>query len=507
MKKRLVSAILSAVLLTTLVSCSNNQLPENNNAEQGGEDTSQSADTSSEGEKSDESEAYDSSYDASYDELYSDLPTGNYDGWEFVMLNNISNFAYTMMTAEDLTGDNINDAIYNRNIKVSEALNILITEDRKAYGDVTSTMKKELTANTDTYPCFWNESKFVAPFAGEGSLYNVNEISTLNLSKPWWNSSAMEDVTIADRLYYLVGDLHLMFKEAYWVTGFNKNILNDYSLDDPYQLVKEGTWTLETLVKLMDAVDEDLNGNGVMDAEDRFGGVCYDASIKPLLFATGEKLMVKNEEGIPTIETPSDRFYTVFTDIINGIYSTNLSYTCLNGRTQGMEKYSWWGNLFKDGKSLFIFEALGSYKQLRDMDAEFGIVPYPKYDETQDKYISLIAEYAAFCGIPKTNLDTEKTGVILENLCAESFGGLSQAYAEETLNFKYIRDKESIEMLNIIFENGVFNLADVFAITSLSSTLNQCAINGSADIASKYASVQKVSNKLLEKMVKGMLGE
>lgn len=32
--------------------------------------------------------------------LYSDVPTGDFEQYEFRMLNNISNFAYTEMTAE-----------------------------------------------------------------------------------------------------------------------------------------------------------------------------------------------------------------------------------------------------------------------------------------------------------------------------------------------------------------------------------------------------------------------
>ncbi len=104
-----------------------------------------------------------------------------------------------------------------------------------------------------------------------------------------------------------------------------------------------------------------------------------------------------------------------------------------------------------------------------------------------------------------TNGDTERTGVILENLCAESYGGVREAYNKATLNFKYIRDEDSAEMLNLVFDTGVFNLADALGITTIGDLLKSNASNGNPDIASSYAKVLKPSTKLLDKSIAGMI--
>lgn len=325
------SLLLAALLLVPLVSCSNNV---SDSSETKGETDTETAASAS----SDESVETEAETDP-LAELYADLPTGNYDGYDFVMLNNESNFAYTFMTAEEITGDGLNDAVYNRNIKVADKLGINISENLVGYNDVTTTMNTEIASNTDTYACFWNESKFVAPFAMKGSLVNVNGIDALNLEKPWWNSGAMNDVEVKDNLYFLVGDLHLMFKESYWIIGFNKSIMDQNNLGDTYELVREGKWTFDTMVEYMATAARDLNGNGKVDASDQFGAVSYSGCVKPLLFASGETLMEKNAEGVPEIKTPGDRFYTVYADIVNSFYGDN-NYFCDSYNTPGVSSYS-----------------------------------------------------------------------------------------------------------------------------------------------------------------------
>lgn len=79
------------------------------------------------------------------------LPTGDYGGYDFMMLNNESNFAYTQMSAEELTGEGINDAIFNRNNAVAERLNVKLVENKVPYAEVTSTMNTSIAAGDSTY--------------------------------------------------------------------------------------------------------------------------------------------------------------------------------------------------------------------------------------------------------------------------------------------------------------------------------------------------------------------
>ena len=440
--------------------------------------------------------------------LYGDLPTGDFGGYEFRMLNNTSNFAYTAMSAEELTGEPINDAIYMRNKNVEDTLKITITENLVDWSVVNSTMNNSILANEDAYDVFWNESHFVAPFAIKQQLASIGDVTGLNLTKPWWNAQAMDSFTVADRLFFLVGDLHLMFNESFWMVGFNKNILDSYQLKDPYQLVRDGAWTLDAMFEDMSAVATDLDGDGKIDGSDQFGVTCYNGALFPLLLASGETIFQKDADDIPSYVIPGDRFFSVFEKIATYFFAPAVNdIVCMDGRTPNISQYpDTWHGVFSSGHALFYLEPIGSLKKLREMEAEFGIVPYPKYDEKQENYVSYVAHYAAVLGVPITNSDLARTGVILENLSAESHKELKDTYMKTTLNFKYIRDVESAEMLNIIFSTGTFELSRVFGLNAINDALSNSANNGGENLASLLSKSEKSANKSLEKTLAGLLG-
>jgi len=442
--------------------------------------------------------------------LYEDLPTGDYGGMTFSFLNNISNFAYTIMSAEELTGEGINDAVFNRNQKVEDMLGIKLDEHLESYGDVTNQMNAAIAAADDTFSCFWNEAGFVAPFATGGKLLNVNEIASLNLAKPWWEGKAMSEIQILDKLFFLVGDIHLMFKESFWMNGYNRSIIDRNQLENPYDVVKEGKWTLDVLKSDMEAAAQDLDGNGTMDGSDLFGVTCYSGCFNALCMASDEVIIARNAEGIPENVVPGDRFYSVVEKIVNTMFTTDAmnTYVCMSGVTKNISQYQdEWHGVFLSGHALFYFEPIGSLKKLRDMDDEFGIVPFPKYDEAQSDYVTYIANYAAMCGIPVTTPDAERTGVVLENLCAYSYGDLREAYVDTTLNFKYIRDEESKEMLNLILSSGRFNLCDLLSVSTVKDAVSNAATSGNADVASIVAKSSKAADKMLSKNLAALLGD
>lgn len=436
------------------------------------------------------------------------LPTGDYGGYDFMMLNNESNFAYTQMSAEELTGEGINDAIFNRNNAVAERLNVKLVENKVPYAEVTSTMNTSIAAGDSTYSCFWNESQFVAPFAIAGSLWNVHDIAPLSLDQPWWNANAMEDLTIKDYLYFLVGDLHLMFRESFWMVGFNKNIADDAGLDDLYTVVRDGKWTMDRMGEAMTAARADLNGDGVMDGNDRFGMACYGGCVIPLFIGGGESLVERDTDGIPHFVAPDDRFYRTYEKIVSTYFASNLDYSCIGGKTKNIDQYAdasgvdSFHGVFLSGHALFYLEPIGSLKKLRSMDAEFGVLPYPKLDEAQQDYATYIANYAAVCGIPVSAEDPERVGVVLENLCGLSHWDLQDAYIKDTLSFKYIRDEESREMLDIIFDTGRFNLSDQLDVNTVRSKIQDSAIAGKDSVASILEKALPAAEKKLDENIR-----
>ena len=123
----------------------------------------------------------------------------------------------------------------------------------------------------------------------------------------------------------------------------------------------------------------------------------------------------------------------------------------------------------------------------REMELNFGILPNPKFDESQEEYHNAVHAWATTAvSIPVTSPDAERTGIILEALTAESFYTLRPAYFDISLQSQLLRDEESGEMLELIFATRVYDLAHVFNWGGIFDIFGSLAGSGSADFVSAY---------------------
>ena len=157
-------------------------------------------------------------------------------------------------------------------------------------------------------------------------------------------------------------------------------------------------------------------------------------------------------------------------------------------------------NLFSDGHGLFFWTRMDEVTTLRGMETDFGILPTPKYEESQENYISFVSQHImGLMSIPATATDLNRTGIILEALAAESYYTLTPAYYDVALKSKASRDDESAEMLDIIFSNRVYDLGEYFNFGSIFDVLNSVCQDKSKGIASEYEKKASAFTKELDK--------
>ena len=157
--------------------------------------------------------------------------------------------------------------------------------------------------------------------------------------------------------------------------------------------------------------------------------------------------------------------------------------------------------MFIFGRSLFLVTQIGVLKDMRDVDFELGVVPMPKFDEEQPDYRSLIFQGANAVGIPITNPDPDRTGLVLEHMAARSTGTVRDVYLNQTLDFKYIQDRESQEMMDIILNTGLFELASVYGWGGLNGTILDGINSGNINLVSKVARFSKAVNNGIQKTI------
>jgi hypothetical protein len=117
--------------------------------------------------------------------------------------------------------------------------------------------------------------------------------------------------------------------------------------------------------------------------------------------------------------------------------------------------------LFEQNQALMMDATFYYVDKFREMETDFGIIPYPKATAEQENYLSRIEG----CELPLVTAsldqkDANMAAAFLEAMSSYSAQNTIPTYYDVYLKVKNARDVESAEMLDIVFESRVFDLSD-----------------------------------------------
>lgn len=427
------------------------------------------------------------------------LPTGKYDGTEVNVLIR-SEFTYEFDVWEQ-TGDRVSDAVYKRNLKIEENLGVKLNyidvpgsySNRKQY---ITALSASVDTNDGEYDLCASAANYMFAVVGDGYLLDLIPNPSLDLSQPWWSQGYVENLTVGNSLYLATGSAALNMLDNLCVTYFNKDLVKNYSLENPYDLVRDDNWTIGKMMEMAENVVLDTTGDGAITVDDRLGLLTYGNMLNAQFISFGLSYCARDDQGYPQVADLDERIVTALDLVTDYVEDGRLllyksSGETLDIATQMNERFSY-------GTCLFMQQVLSSAESLRGMQCDFGIIPMPKLDETQERYYSCAMENLTVLGIPASAKDPELSGKVLESLAIIGYTDIVPNYFEIALKGVYARDVESAEMLDLILENTWF---DFFYLNSPSlNSINhlfrkQLASGGS--IASAYASQKTALEKSL----------
>ena len=432
-------------------------------------------------------------------ELLPDIPALDFGGEEFMFLtsdendtNGVDWMTYDVWV-ENTTGDVINDAVFERNLYLEETYNVKMAEMQ----GVTETLaKQDVTAGTGEYDAVMTNITAAANLAQAGYTLSMYDLPYIDLTKPWWDQGCLEDLELLGNIYFATGDITVIDNDATWVLMFNKQMHEDHGLDNIYDLVREDAWTYDVFHDMLLQASVDTDGNGKMEWKvDTFGMVTTGDSCQGLYYASGEKLVYKDSDGMPYLCTDAERMVGVVEKAGQIMSDTQNVVTGTSGATTDELRY-----IFEEGRGLFYGEVMQCIIRMRESETQFGLVPWPKYDEAQDRYYNFVhATAGKVVTVTAAAQNPEMSGAIVEAMAAKSKYTLTPAYYDVALTYKYMRDTDSAEMLDIILESRRFDLGYVYNWGSMYSNIVSIITSGKDTFASTWERGQKSFNTAMEK--------
>ena len=412
--------------------------------------------------------------------------------------------------SESETANIVNDAIFRRNMYIEDRLNIKINSVIKDHTVFTSEAEKSVLTGDGTYDIFLAPIIWVRNLCSRNMLIDLNMLPYVDFEKPWWDQRARQDLSIANKLFINVGAHNISANFYTYSIIFNKQIIDEYALENPYQIVRNGTWTLDKMYSMMKAVNpRDLNGDGVMDEQHFWGALSEYYNTGALLLGSGEKSFSKDENDLPYVSMNTPRAVNV----LDKVFDINLNKSMTLLAEPYIDKHGWsvYGDMlmpiFMENRALFYIAGVCSIPNIKDMDSDFGLIPMPKYDDLQQEYYCTNTINGVFVqGVPVTNDKLEATGAFLEAVAYESPKNVVPAYYEISVKIKLLRDEESIEMVELISKSRVFDLGYIYDWGGVLNIYLNLTASNNRNFVSEYEKRESAIIAAMEKSINEILG-
>lgn len=336
-----------------------------------------------------------------------------------------------------------------------------------------------------------------AILAIDNTFCNWYDIPSINFDQPWWSKSTVRDLSYNGIAPIAIGDFVLSAIASTYCTFYNKTLAENHDLPDMYQIVRDGKWTIDYIIETTKDIYVDLNGNGQVDTDDFFGyGSDTRSNMNAYLWAFDNPVFTRDGDKL---------IYSYKTTKVNDIVAKLVNtFTVYNGIvTDFGQSWNYGRDLFMENRAIFANGMLNhSLTALADMTDDIGFLPYPKWDEAQENYYTMVDGSHQCLAVPITASNLEMIGAVTEVLNAESWKDVVPAYYDVALKVKATRDSESVEMLDLIVNSRMFDFGYVYnGWDGASFLLSEFVTNKNTDFESAYAKKEKTINKQYDKVI------
>ena len=427
-----------------------------------------------------------------------------------------ANYWYEEMDSEKGDRNNIVDSkVFTRNSLIEDKYHVVLECHAINYNQIASTIDTQIRSmetEENSYQIVLPMLVHAFNIANNGFCHSIDELEKVNPEKPYWRGDIYTATTIGNKNYFISGDINTSVYGSSWTTFFNEEIVKSYNIENPYEIVKDGDWTLEKMLTLSKDFGGD-NGDGIFDNNDNYA-ICSGTWVwQCFLYGSNLKLIDKDIDDIPFLVTEDATKREMLQDVlVQTVEIMNDQTLSINSNKAGISSQP--SQLFCRGQVLFYFANVNNAfveNDIKDMSQEYGMLPLPKRNDSQDYYSNAVHPHHSSTVIVPSNIPTESLGLIssvLEDLAYYSYEYVKPAYYDTVITYRSVRNEDSFEMMPYIFEHFDIDfgliMTDTFGFdTEFRNKILNNDVNFSSYLTS-YTSLWKIA---LENVVKTYGGE
>ncbi|MBQ7898083.1 MAG: hypothetical protein IJ323_06635 [Clostridia bacterium] len=170
-------------------------------------------------------------------------------------------------------------AAYNRTLTVEDRFNVDIEAVYVGgINEVADWVSKSVLSSADEFGLLTNHVLTTARLVSKNLFPNWYDIPNVDISKPWWANSNVDELTYNGKAILAVSDYDTSAISCTDCMAFNKNLANSYDMGNLYEVVDEGKWTFDYFLNLVEDAYIDTDGDGDKSEGDFYGMIQASAS-------------------------------------------------------------------------------------------------------------------------------------------------------------------------------------------------------------------------------------
>ena len=366
-----------------------------------------------------------------------------YDGKDVNIISWKNNpYLFPEETSEE---DEVIRLVYNRDRYLEEKFGVnfevtLKTSSASADRNHANELYNAMQSGTESFDVCAAYAVWPAYMAYQGMLYDLNTLKYPETDKPWYPDE-VEQWEVYDRLFYIASNASVSSFNSMKVIYANTKLIADNHLDDIVDVVLDGKWTLE---KMQQYSRNWLDAAQNATSNDKIYGILWGHRVmmEGFFYSAGFKGAVKDSTGLPQLAYKDKNVVERIDSFVEDIRTMMNSPECHILQKNDM-------SYVVNHKTVLFASTLDNVKEIAG-DEHISIIPFPKLDEDQEKYLTTRDHgYDVFC-VPVTAKDSQLGAVIIEAVASSDYRMIGPDYFERNMKYRYSNSEKGVKIFELI---------------------------------------------------------